>query len=277
MSASDFINISSQHNDTIIQENDNNDINTPLNDQFFKRPRTISHTSHSNSFTESMVRTKSSHIGSNASTLKVLTSLNPTNEKLSIAKILDECKLNNWVHIKYSIHNVFLQFDIILYEHLSYKEVKIQTIFSNCKHFEIFFDLEIKYGNLLEDLSELKDIWNETFQSADNAQEGINEISINTITDTQLESMKKFFNEHLLNEQILYDLQQVLKNEYDINLNIFFWNKETLQPELFFEGELLPYQDILDKVDWNNDNDLFVVNSGETTFNIFTLYQKTRA
>ena len=108
-------------------------------------------------------------------------------------------------------------------------------------------------------------------------QEGKNEISINALTDTQLESMNKFYKEHLLNEQILYDLQQVLKNEYDINLNIFFWNKETLQPELFFEGKLLPYHDILDKVDWNNDNDLFVVNSGETTFNIFTLYQKTRA
>ena len=296
ISQNDFITISSQISNAIIQENNNNNaIITPQIHQISKRARTMSQTSqtlsitqntqtsqvesHTSTQTHSMTQnTQTSQIGSHGSTLKMLTSLNPITEKLSFSSIIDEFKKDNKVHIKYSLSYVFLQFDIKLFDKLSCKEVSLKTIFSNCKHYELLFFFQIKYEDILGQLAETITKFDELTNESTNEEFTINSLNNtnNELTHTQLQSMVNFFQKDLLNEQILYDLQQVIQNELFITLNIFFWNKETMQPELFFEGNRIPYSAIHDKIDWNDDNALFVVNSGEEEFNAFTLYQRKR-
>jgi hypothetical protein len=163
-------------------------------------------------------------------------------------------EFNNENELKDFSHNMMIAFQHLsiplLFTKPPLKELPLHQIFSKCK-----------YASLLQ----LESLFSEH-----------KALNVPNVSTSQIQDVNNFYSTNQLNDDILNSLHQVLMNKINIPIHIFFWNRTTLKPMIKVNGILYDHTtDHFLSVDWSAKDAIFLMNSGDSDFDKFTLYEYT--
>ena len=176
----------------------------------------------------------------------------------------DDINTSKWVtymHIwEWNYNNKIIEFNrymMIVFQHLyipldltkpPLQELPLQQVFSTCKQ-----KSELQLQFLIGEDSR---------------------INVPNLLESQIQNVYDFYEKNELNEEILNSLHEVLLNKINYPIHIFFWNKQTLKPMIKFKGILYDHtHEQFTSIQWKEKDAIFLVNSGDSEFNKFTLYE----
>jgi len=161
---------------------------------------------------------------------------------------------NGNTQFKDNIPPAFLQLCIPLeVEETQFEELTLQEIFSKCHETKslTFQELsQIDYDDYL----------------------GV----YNPLTEEEKNDLQLYFQKNELNKQILKSIQKAIYfNKTNIQLHVFFWDQSTMKPVLHkYNGEFCNHtHEDFKTISWDENGTVFIINSGDTEFNKFTLYK----
>jgi hypothetical protein len=161
---------------------------------------------------------------------------------------------NGTTQLKHNITPAFLQLYIPLeVVNTQFEELTLQEIFSQCRETKTltFQELtKLDYDDYLE--------------------------VYNSLTEEKINDLQLYFQNNELNKQILKSIQKAIYfNKTNIQLHVFFWDQITMKPVLLkYDGEFCNHtHEDFKTISWDENGTVFIINSGDTEFNKFTLYK----